>query len=557
LAVISLDLAAHPVRWRHQSFFGPWHQACLISMAGQTPIQTQQPWRPAANPWLVAAAVMMATFMEVLDTSVANVSLTHIAGNLSASTDEATWVLTSYLVSNAVVLPATGWLSRFFGRRRFLIACIAIFTIASVLCGLANSLGLLILARIIQGAGGGALQPVSQAVMLETFPAEKRGAAMSVYAMGVVVAPILGPTLGGWLTDNYSWRWVFYINVPVGIAAILMCLRFLEDPPYLKNARAGRIDFVGFGCLALWIGCLQILLDKGQDEDWFSSNFIRWLGVLAVIGFIIFLAWELTTPHPIVNLSVLKDRNLTIGVMLNFSVGAVLYGTTAVLPQFLQLLLGYPSLQAGLVMSPRGIGAIIGSIVAGRILSKVDGRLWMAQGAAVLALSMFLLGGVNLNISPETIIWPIIISGFAVTSIFVPMTTFSVATVSREKMGDAAGLTSLVRNLGGSVGISLVTAFVTRSTQVHQALLVGNLTQFDAPFRSELAKLQHSLAAQSGQAAQSQAYGLLNQTLQQQAGLWAYVEQFRLLVLVCLALAPIIFLFRDAKAPSGAASMAH
>jgi drug resistance transporter, EmrB/QacA subfamily len=526
-------------------------------MPDQPPVRTEQPWKPAANPWLVAAAVMLATFMEVLDTSVANVSLTHIAGNLSASTDEATWVLTSYLVSNAVILPASGWLARFFGRRRFMITCIVIFTIASVFCGLARSLGFLILARIVQGAGGGALQPVSQAVMLETFPPEKRGAAMSVYAMGVVVAPILGPTLGGWLTDNYSWRWVFYINVPVGIAAILMCLRFLEDPPYLKTAKAGRIDFFGFGCLALWIGSLQVLLDKGQDDDWFSSNFICWLAGLAVIGFIVFLVWELITPHPIVNLSVLKDRNLAIGVLLNFSVGAVLYSTTAVLPQFLQLLLGYPSLQAGLVMSPRGIGAIIGSIVAGRILSKIDGRLWMAQGVAVLALSMFLLGGVTLNISPEAIIWPIIISGFGVTSVFVPMTTFSVATLRRENMGDAAGLTSLVRNLGGSVGISLVTAFVTRSTQVHQSLLVGHLTQFAAPFRDQLSTLQHSLAPQSGQAAQSQAYGVLYQTLQQQAGLWAYVEQFRMLVLVCLALAPIIFLFRKAKAPSGAAAMAH
>jgi MFS transporter, DHA2 family, multidrug resistance protein len=526
-------------------------------MADQISVQTEQPWQPATNPWLIAAAVMLATFMEVLDTSVANVSLTHIAGNLAASTDEATWVLTSYLVSNAVILPASGWLGRFFGRKRFLITCIAIFTIASVLCGLANSLGFLILARILQGAGGGALQPVSQAVMLETFPPAKRGAAMAVYAMGVVVAPILGPTLGGWLTDNYSWRWVFYINVPVGIVAILMCLRFLEDPPYLKNAKAGKIDIFGFGCLALWIGCLQVLLDKGQDDDWFSSNFICWLGALAVVGFIVFIAWELTTPNPIVNLSVLKDRNLAIGALLNFSVGAVLYSTTAVLPQFLQLLLGYPSLQSGLVMSPRGIGAIIGSIVAGRILSKVDGRLWMAQGAAVLGFSMFLLGGVNLNISPANIIWPIIISGFAITSIFVPMTTFSVATIKRENMGDAAGLTSLLRNLGGSVGISLVTALVTRSTQAHQALLVGHLTQFASPFRNQLATLQHTLAAQSGQAAQSQAYGVLNHTLQQQAGLWAYVEQFRLLVLVCFALAPIIFLFKKAKAPTEGSAMAH
>src|SRR5260370_9562725 len=380
--------------------------------------------------------------------------------------------------------------------------------------------------------------------MLETFPREKRGVAMSVYAMGVVVAPILGPTLGGWLTDNYSWRWVFYINLPIGILAILMCLRFLEDPPYLKKANPGRIDFFGIGFLALWVGCLQVMLDKGQDDDWFSSNFIRWLAILAVIGFILFLVRELKTLNPIVNLQVLKDRNLGIGVVLNLSVGAVLYATTAVIPQFLQLLLGYTSYEAGLVMSPRGIGAVIGSIVAGRMLSRVDGRLWMAQGAAVLGLTMFLLGGINLNISPANIIWPIIISGFGITSIFVPMTTFSVATVKRENMGDAAGLTSLVRNLGGSVGISLIAAFVTRSTQVHQDLLVGHFSRLDAPFRNQLATLQDSLASASGQAAHSQAYGLLYQTLQHQAVLSAYAEQVRLMVLIYPTLLPIICLFR-------------
>ncbi len=299
------------------------------------------------------------------------------------------------------------------------------------------------------------------------------------------------------------------------------------------------------------------MLDKGQDDDWFSSNFIRWLAILAVIGFILFLVRELKTLNPIVNLQVLRDRNLAIGVILNLSVGAVLYATTAVIPQFLQLLLGYTSYEAGLVMSPRGIGAVIGSIVAGRMLSKLDGRLWMAQGAGVLGLTMFLLGGIDLAISPANIIWPIIISGFGLTSLFVPMSTFSVATVKRENMGDAAGLTSLARNLGGSVGISSITALVTRSTQVHQDLMVRHFSRFAAPFRQQLATIQTSLAAESGQAAHSQAYGVLYQTLQQQAGLWAYVEQFRLLALICLALVPIIFLFRKAKTSPEAAAMAH
>ncbi|XHR28368.1 MAG: DHA2 family efflux MFS transporter permease subunit [Chthoniobacteraceae bacterium] len=526
-------------------------------MPGKAHPQTIQNWKPTANPWLIAAGVMLATFMEVLDTSVANVSLTHIAGNLSASTDEATWVLTSYLVSNAIILPASGWLGRYFGRKRFLLTCIVIFTLASVLCGLASSLGMLILARVIQGAGGGALQPVAQAVMLETFPASKRGMAMAVYSMGVVVAPILGPTLGGWLTDNYSWRWVFFINLPVGIVAVMMVLRFLEDPPFFKNARAGTIDYVGFGLLTLWIGCLQILLDKGQDEDWFSSHFIVGLAVFAVVGFAAFLAWELKTPNPIVNLHVLKNRNLAIGVALNFTIGAILYSTTAVIPQFLQILLGYPSLQAGFVMSPRGIGAIVGAMVAGRMIAWIDGRYWMAQGALVLGLTMFVFGGVNTGIAPHNLLWPIIISGFATTSLFVPMTTFSVSSLKREEMGDAAGLTSLVRNLGGSVGISLITALVTRSTQVHQALLAKAMTPLNAPFRDGLATVQHALAAQTGQAAHAQGYGVMYQSLQQQAGLWAYVEQFRVLVWACLALAPLIFLFKKSKPQPDAPVQAH
>jgi DHA2 family multidrug resistance protein len=309
-------------------------------------------WRPKANPWLITGAVMAATIMEVLDTSVANVALNHIAGNLSASTDDATWVLTSYLVSNAIIQPATGWFGQYFGRRNFLIGCICIFTIASAWCGLANSLGMLILARIVQGAGGGALQPISQAVLLETFPAEKRGSAMSIYIMGVVVAPILGPTLGGWMTDNMSWRWVFYINVPVGIVSAAMCFMFLEDPPYLKDKKAGRIDYIGFGLLTLWIGCLQVMLDKGQDVDWFSSSFIRVLVAGAALGFIVFVFWEFKTSNPIVNLRVLLNRNLAIGAVVIFVAGAIMKGTTAVLPQFLQNLMNYTALQAGLVISP-------------------------------------------------------------------------------------------------------------------------------------------------------------------------------------------------------------
>jgi MFS transporter, DHA2 family, multidrug resistance protein len=503
--------------------------------------------KPAVNPWFIAIAVMLATFMEVLDTSVANVALNHIAGNLSASTDQATWVLTSYLVSNAIILPATGWLGRFFGRKRFLITCIGIFTVASALCGLASSLGMLIIARIVQGAGGGALQPIAQAVLLESFPREKRGSAMSIYAIGVVVAPILGPTVGGWLTDDYSWRWVFFINIPIGILAVILCSILLVDPPYLKDARPGQIDFMGFGLLAIWIGCLQIMLDKGQDADWLSSSLIRWLALGAAVGFVAFLIWELRVDHPIVNLRILLDRNIAIGSLLLFLVGAILYGTTAMLPLFLQNLLSYTSLQAGLVMSPRGFGAILGSIIAGRILAnaKIDGRAWIAGGFAVLALSMYMFGNLTTEIAPSNIIWPIVISGFGITSIFVPMTTFSMATVSRENMGEATGLTNLLRNLGGSVGISTITTLVSRSAQTHQALLAGQMSQYNPVFNAQLAKIQGALTPQIGSAAaHDQSYGLMYGILQQQASLLSYLDQFRMLVIVCLLCAPLVFLFK-------------
>ena len=519
-------------------------------------------WTPAVNPWLIAGSVMLATFMEVLDTSIANVSLTHIAGNLSASTDEATWVLTSYLVANAVVLPATGWLGRFFGRKRFLITCIIIFTAASLLCGVANSLSLLVLARIVQGAGGGALQPIAQSVLMESFPPEKRGSAMSVYAMGVVVAPILGPTLGGWLTDAYSWRWTFLINLPIGTLAVMLCSLFLEDPPYLRAGKdPGRIDFVGLGLLTLWIGCLQVMLDKGQDEDWFASAFIRWLACGAAIGFVVFLIWELRIPHPRVDLGVLLDRNLLTGTLLLFLIGALLYATNAVIPLFLQTLLNYPSFQAGMVVSPRGIGAIIGSILAGRVLGggKLDGRVWMAGGFLLLGIAMMRFGDINTSISAWTLIPAVMLSGFATTCVFVPMSTFSMVTLSRERMGDASGIVNLARNVGGSVGISIITTLVTRGAQTHQALMVGHLSPYNPVFNRQLAALQQALAPQGGgPAAQQQAYAILYQTLQSQAALWSYVDQFRWMVLVCFACALLPFLFTQGRGPSaGEAPAAH
>jgi DHA2 family multidrug resistance protein len=506
-------------------------------------------WKPTFNPWLIAASVMLATFMEVLDTSVANVALPHIAGNLSASTSESTWVLTSYLVSNAIILPATSWLGRYFGRRRFLTVCIVIFTLSSALCGAATSLGMLLFARVLQGAGGGALQPIAQSVLLESFPAEKRGSAMAVYGMGIVVAPIIGPTLGGWITDNYSWRWIFYINVPVGILAVLMASAFVEDPPYIKNQRPGRIDYIGFGLMAVGLAALQIVFDKGQEDDWFSSSFIVRVTLLAAIGLMAFIIWELRSKEPIVNLRVLANRNFAVGTALIAAMGMVLYGTTALLPLFLQTLLGYPALESGLAVSPRGIGAVISMIVVGRLVAKIDGRYLIMFGFGLVGFSTYLLADIDLQISMGSIVWPQVLSGLAIGFVFVPLTIMATGTLTNEQIGNATGIFNLMRNIGGSFGIAAVTTMLARAAQLHQATMVQHLTPYDPAYQQHLHTMTSALAARGNHiTAAQQAYGAIYQTLVQQATLLAYIDNFRLLAFLCLVCVPAALLFKRVKA---------
>ncbi len=401
-------------------------------MSADTAASQPNEWKPRFNPWLIAISIMLATIIEVLDTSVANVSLPYIAGNLSASTDEATWVLTSYLLSNAIILPATNWLGQVFGRKRFLIGCITLFTIASALCGIAGSLGFLIIARVIQGAAGGALMPISQAVLMESFPPAKRGVAMAVFTMGIVVAPILGPIIGGWLTYNYSWRWAFLINLPVGILATVLCRAFLEDPPYLKRSSAADIDYIGFGLLAIWLASLQIMLDKGQELDWFGSKMIVWCAVIAAAGFIAFLVRELVTAHPIVDLRILKNRNFAIGNVLMLLIGALLYATIAILPLFMQNLLHYTALAAGMAMTPFGIGAFTATIIVGRISGHISNRVLIIISCLLFGCSSFALGNINLQVAPANLFWPIIISGVGASSMYVPVATSAMGTLSQE-----------------------------------------------------------------------------------------------------------------------------
>ncbi len=499
--------------------------------------------KPEINPWLIALAVMLATFMEVLDTSIAAVALPYIAGSLSATNDEATWVLTSYLVANAVVLPASSWFSLRFGRKRFLLFCIFLFTASSFMCGAATSLGMILIARALQGAGGGALQPLSQAILLETFPPQKRGMAMAVFALGVVVAPVLGPTMGGWLTDTYSWRWAFYINIPVGAFAVFMISRFVEDPPYIKNAKPGRFDAIGLGLLAVWLGALQIILDKGQEDDWFGATWIRWATAILIISFFAFLIRQLRHDKPLVDLRVFRHRNFTLGCLLIGLFGAAIYGLVTLLPLFYQELMGYTALAAGWAVSPRGIGAILAMPMIGYLTAKIDNRLLIAFGFGLFAITSIWFGEVNLAIGQWSFLWAIVLSGFGSGCVFVPLSTTTMAFLKNEEIGNASGLYNLLRNIGGSIGISIVNTIVARHEQLHRNELSASLAQGRLAVRGAVQGIEHYLGSQgaSPATASQQAYGLLNQTLNAQSRLWSYVDDFRYMALVCFACVPIVF----------------
>ncbi|GFK93811.1 Multidrug export protein EmrB [Fundidesulfovibrio magnetotacticus] len=514
------------------------------------PAQHHAPWRPRASLWVIAPSVMLPTIMEVLDTTMANVALPQMAGNLSASHEEATWVLTSYLVANAIVLPLTGWFSVRFGRRRFLLACVALFTLASAWCAAVGSMPMLILARIVQGAAGGALQPLSQAILMESAPPEKRGTAMAIFGMGVVVAPIVGPTLGGWLTDHYSWRWMFTINIPVGVAAFLMCRTFIEDPPYLEAQRrkAGGVDVTGFAIMALWLATLQIVLDKGQQENWFETGWILWFSVISLLSMVAFIVWELRAEHPIVDLRVFKDANFAIGTGMMTLLGVVLYATITLQPLYLQTLMGYTALDSGLALSPRGIGAIVSMVLVSRLINRVDARKLIAGGFLILGLTSLYFSTINLQISQGHIAWPNVIMGLSMGFIFVPLTMLSMASMPQHRMGTASGLFNLMRNIGGGVGISVVTTMVARGSQSHQTLLAGHMTPANPRFN----EFFQGLTAYFTQgfdpvAAKQKALAVLEQLLLQQSALLAYLDSFRLLGMVSLVcVAGALFMRRRA-----------
>jgi DHA2 family multidrug resistance protein len=501
---------------------------------------------PHVNPWIVTVSVMLATFMELLDTTVVNVSIPHIAGNLAASVDEGTWVVTSYLVSNAVILPMSGWLARRLGRKRLLLMCVSGFTLTSFLCGTANSLSSLILFRVLQGLTGGGLQPLAQAILFETFPRQKHGQAMAAFGIGILLAPILGPTLGGWITDNYSWRWIFYLNLPVGILSIVMVSRFVFDPHYIRNGAAGHIDLWGIGFLALGLGTLQIVLDTGQKNDWLASTHIRIYTVLCIGAIAGLIIRELNARDPVVDLRALTDRSFATGVFLITQLGFVLYASLVLLPIYLQTLLGYPAYNAGLALSPRGIGSLLMMPITGYLTSKIDPRRLLVVGLILGAMTMFNLSHLNLNAGYWDIFWPQVFQGVALALLFIPLMTLAMSRIPKEKMGNATSIFNLMRNIGGSFGIAIMTTFLARRNQFHQTSLSAHITVGDLKTRTALAGLQSTFHAKGfdNVASQRKAFAALYSMVQRHAAMLSFVEAFWMMALIFLAMLPFLLLLR-------------
>jgi MFS transporter, DHA2 family, multidrug resistance protein len=518
--------------------------------------QPNEIWTPKYNPWLIAIVVALAAFMEVLDTSIANVALPHIAGNLGASNDESTWVLTSYLVSNAIVLPISGWLATLFGRKRFFMLCIVLFTISSLLCGAAPSLGMLIIFRVLQGAGGGGLQPMAQAILADTFPPQKRGLAFALYGITAVMAPTIGPTLGGWITDNYSWRWIFYINLPVGLIALFLVMRMVEDPPYLRRTNnAGiRVDYIGIALLALGVGALQIILDKGQEDDWFGSHFIVTLTTISAISLISLVVWEFRQKAPVIDVHMFKSFNFAVSSVMMFFLGVLLFSSLVMMPQFLQTLMGYTATSAGLVLSGAGLVLLFEMPVVGQLTTKFPAKYIMAFGWLCLAAGMYYsTQRVDLLISFRSAAWLRVAQSFGLGFLFVPITLAAYIGVAPEKGNSVSGLINFMRNIGSSVGTSMVTTMLERRSQFHQSILGYHATNYDPAFRAQIRGLSQQLlhAGATPPDAQAQAYGRVYQSVQAQSQTLAYVDTYMLLAIAAAIMFVLAFIVKKNDPATG------
>ena len=518
--------------------------------------------RPASSPALIAVVASIAAFMEVLDTTITNVSLSHIAGSLAASQDESTWVLTSYLVANGIVLPLSGWLSGVLGRKNFFMICIAGFTIASFACGVAQSLPMLIFFRLLQGLAGGGLQPTQQAIVMDAFPPEKRGTAFAITGITMIVAPVIGPTLGGFITDSYSWRWIFFMNVPIGILALVLVNRLVEDPAYAKAKGLLSIDYVGLSLVALGLGAMQIVLDKGQEDDWFGSNFIITFAAIAVVCLLGAIFWLLNRKDPVIDLRLLKLPSFGIASIMIFFVGFALYGASTLLPQLVQTDYGYTALLAGLVLSPGGLFLIILMPVAGKLTSYFQAKYLIAFGMAMTAIGMYLAGQITPQISYPVFVAIRITQVIGLPFLFVPTSTMAFAQIPREKSGKASALYSLMRNLGGSVGISILSSYVQRHQQTHQNFLAAHLTPLSSAYRNLLAQSTRTIEALGipSTTAGATAMGRIYRQLLTESSILAYADAFRFMAWILLTLAVVALLMPRTKAnkkPSPDAAPAH
>jgi len=507
----------------------------------------QEVWRPRFNPWLIAVVVALAAFMEVLDTSIANVALPYMAGNLGASNDQSTWVLTSYLVSNAIILPMTGWLAGAFGRKRFFMSCLAIFTVSSLLCGFAPSLGFLLLFRILQGAGGGGLQPMAQAILADTFPPEKRGLAFALYSITAIIAPTIGPTLGGWITFNYSWRWIFLINLPVGVFTWFLVRRFVEDPPYLQRLKKGgvKLDYVGIALLIVGVGALQVLLDKGQEDDWLGSRFITTLIIVSAVCLVSLVVWEWFAKAPIIDVRMFKSFNFASASLMLFMLGILLFSSLVLMPQFLQTLLGYTSELAGIALSAGGLVLLIETPFVGQLTTKVQARRLIAFGWLGLALAMFYSTmRIDLQISFKAAVWLRVSQVVGLGFLFTPINLVAYLGVPAERNNSVAGIANFMRNMGSSVGTSLVTTLIARRSQLHQLRLVEKARVDNPNFANSAQGLtQHFASMGLGRhEAHATAYAQIYQAVRAQAATLAYIDTFMVLcvaaaVMFCLSFA--------------------
>lgn len=501
------------------------------------------------NRWIVAITVMLPTLIEIVDTSVVNVSLDHIRGSLSAGIDESTWTITSYLVSNAIIIPISGWLSRLFGRKRYLLFSISLFTFSSLMCGSAWNLQSLVFFRILQGLGGGALQPISQAILLETFPPHQHGMAMAIFGIGIMFGPIIGPLMGGWITDNWSWNWIFYINVPIGIISILMSLLFIVDPPYMQRTKM-KIDTWGLFFLVIGLGCLQIVLDKGEREDWFSSGFITWMSYISVSSLTMFILVEFFTDNPIVNLRIFKNLSFSTGNIIMFFTFFNLFGSIVLLPIYLQTLMGYTSFLAGLALGPGGIATMIAMPMAGKLVSKINPKAILAFGIAVAGYSVQMMAQFNLQTDFNTIFWPRVVLGIGMGFLFIPLTTMTMSSIRKEEMGNATAIFNLLRNLGGSFGVAFITTMLSRRAQFHQVHLIEGLTPFDRNFQIALPQISQQLQDRGFNASLSDqgALGLIYGEVIKQASMLSFNDAFHLLSTMMMLILPLVFLMKKGKA---------